>query len=327
MQAQTKALYNLLRLNVLTESAEGVEPWQIEDLRKVKEEEIFSKLASLGLSTDKEKFLLYAHECDSPEELTDCLLVDENLRKKHDQIYLLLFELWRRNLPDQASLSIFCDELDHLISLYLQGELENDELIQDGIANLLEILDENSDIGQEPAAIFSSILQYCAYDLEAFLYEYIFEQIEAGNGSYASELIEGFYPYMSDLKRFDFLRVCLLASKDIAEVNEILRTIIKDLGKKKDLPFQWDLLEFMEETGDPELFVKIVTLTLDLLTKEGQWKDLLEISSDFCGRLDRDEEEKQIQEILRKRSSISRDAHFSLEDRDVDLFKKILQAN
>jgi len=325
MPVQTKALYNLLRLNVMTGVDENVKPWQVEDLRQVDVEEIFIKLSHLGLEIDKEKFLLYGKECDSPEELTDCLLIDDEQRMVHDEIYLLLFELWRRFFPDQPSISIFCDELDHRISMYLQGEVENDELIQDALANLLDILDENSDLGQEPVLLFSSVMEYCAYDVETFLYEYILEQIEVGNEAYASELVEGFYPYMKDLKRFDFLRVCLLASHDIAEVNEILRTIIKDLSKKSDLSLQWELLEFMVTTGDPDLFFKLVHLTLEEITLESEWKDLLEIVIDFYRRLDRDEEAMKIQEILQKRKDIANDLLISLDDPDAVLFKKIFR--
>ena len=106
----TKALYNLIRFNVQEDGSIPHEPWAVEDLRPLPEETLFSRLGKLGIALDRARFVQFSEGCDTPEDLTDLLLDDAADEKMHDPIYLLLFELWRRFLPERPSLSIFCDE-------------------------------------------------------------------------------------------------------------------------------------------------------------------------------------------------------------------------
>ena len=182
---QTKALYNLLRLNADEDSTIEAEKWALEDLRLLSPEKLFARLETLGVKLDKGTFSQFAENCDTPEDLTDLLLPDQG-EDTYDQFYLCIFELWRQLVPEKQSLSIFCDELDNRIYQYDQGILDNDEIIQDSLANLMEILDENADLGVEPKEIFNSLTEYCAHDLEGFLYDYICEQIDAGYFLYAA---------------------------------------------------------------------------------------------------------------------------------------------
>src|SRR5262249_5498720 len=130
MQLKGKALFNLLRINWLENRQGDVKPWQVEDLRDVDIQELFKRLKKLGLILDETTFYLYAENCNSPEEMNDHVWIEEEDIEGRDQTYLLIFELWRRLLPDQLCLSIFCDELDQLIELYDKGELENEEPMQ-----------------------------------------------------------------------------------------------------------------------------------------------------------------------------------------------------
>jgi hypothetical protein len=117
METRGHALYNLIRMNWLEDPTLPVEPWQVEDYRLLPDEEIYSRLEKLGISIDQARFIEYALHFTSPEEMTETLWVDEEL-DNFDQAYLLIFELWRRFLPEKQSLSIFCDELDYLIDRY-----------------------------------------------------------------------------------------------------------------------------------------------------------------------------------------------------------------
>jgi hypothetical protein len=200
---QTRALYNLLRLNGERE---------VEDLRPVATDELFSRLQRYGIQIEQAAFTQFAEECQSPEELTELLLPDEG--EEEDAVYLILFELWRRILPEKPSLSIFCDELDHRIALYDQGVEESDELIQEALVNLLEVLDQNVDAGADPQEVFSAISDYCAHDLETFLFDYILDLLDSENCLSASELIEGYSHYIQEPLWFDFLRARLLSFTD-----------------------------------------------------------------------------------------------------------------
>ena len=171
MNLQTKALYNLLRLNQASDPSISCEPWQVEDLRNVPLEQLFQRLAKMEITLSQQSLLRFADECDSPEELADLLISDQEDPKRHDAAYLVLFELWRRQFGEKQSFSIFCDELDYRITHYYAGELESDELIQDALSDLDEILSKNADAGVSCAEVFEEISSYCAHDLMACIRE------------------------------------------------------------------------------------------------------------------------------------------------------------
>jgi hypothetical protein len=189
---QTKAIYNLLRLNRAKDLSVQAEPWALEDLRALGLEELFARLRERNVALDKGLFVQFAEPCDTPEQMTDVLVSDELSEEERDPVYLLIFEAWRRLTPEKPSLSIFGDELDHRIALYDQGSPDSDELVQEGLDHFLEVLEENTDT----EGVFALIAEHCAHDLEGFLRDYIAELVDEGHSVYANELIEGFSPYM-----------------------------------------------------------------------------------------------------------------------------------
>ena len=81
MELSTKALYNALRFRALEErglsrSESNSNSWKIADYRSFSLDMIYKELGILGQTLDKESFLAYANECDTPEELVDILLLD-----------------------------------------------------------------------------------------------------------------------------------------------------------------------------------------------------------------------------------------------------------
>ncbi len=296
---QTKALYNLLRLNAAEDSSLRADPWALEDLRSLDLETLFARLQKYTVQLDKSSFFEFAEKCDTPEELSDLLLPDAAEEKKRDPFYLIVFELWRRLLPEKQSLSIFCDELDHRIVQYDQGNLESDEPIQDALANLLEVLDENADSGAQPEEIFEAICDFCAHDLESFLYDYNADLLDGGNSLYASELIEGFSPYVTEPIWFDFLRVRLLAFTDIGDANIAMHRLLEsDL----ELPLVYEMLRFLATNGEHELFALAVKKALPLLSTQEELNEVIAITSDYYRRLDEDELEKSVQKLMRQTS-------------------------
>ena len=125
-------------------------------------------------------------------------------------------------------MSVFCDELDHQIHQYDAEHLSSAESIQDAVANLQVVLDENTDQGADPIEIFESISNACANDIESFLYDYISDQIESDNPSYALDLLDGFNDYVKDVKWFEFLRARYIAHADQAAANEFIPQLIQD---------------------------------------------------------------------------------------------------
>jgi hypothetical protein len=114
-----KALYNSLRMAWLQDDQLPVKPWQVEDYRALQLEELFARLGQFELFFDRPTFKEYANQFDSPEELSAALIDSERVSPEEcDQIYLLVFELWRRFAQEKPSISILCDGLDYQIFDY-----------------------------------------------------------------------------------------------------------------------------------------------------------------------------------------------------------------
>lgn len=297
MELQTKALYNLLRLNHAEDPSLPCEKWQIEDLRGVSLEALFERLGDAGLSLDTASFHGFAEECDSTESLAELLLVDLEEPESYDRLYLILFELWRRLLPEKQSLSIFCDELDHQIWFYDAGQLESDEPIQDALANLIEILKEHVDAGAKPVETFTRIGSYCAQDLFTFLVDYISEILDGENGLYASELIDDFSPYVQDDGWFALLRIRLQALADPVKANQQL-ALLFERKEAITLDLLLEALRFLVVYGEKPLFLAAVRLALPLLETKEEFEELLTLSADYFRRRDREDLELAASKLL-----------------------------
>lgn len=325
MQMQGKTLYNLLRLNCMEIPDLAVEPWQIEDYRQLKIPELFSRLKKLGITLTEKVFLQYAEKCSSPEELAETLWTEEEYSENFDKMYLLLFELWRRLLPHNQTLSLFCDELDHLIFLYDQEKLQDEQSLQDALQELEKILDEHVDQGGQSNEVFSAITEYCAHDLESFLYNYISSQIDQGNGLSASELIDGFYEYMPEKKWLDFLRMRLLIQTDADEGSLMLRRILEEQGQQPDLELLLGIAHFLVHQGDQELFIRTMKLVRPLIKTEAEFQEMLTIASEFYCLGDQTDQETQVRSLLAERSAHAKEASISASDVDFSRFFNILE--
>jgi hypothetical protein len=212
IKLQTKALYNLLRSSWLDNSKLKVQPWQVEDYRSLSTKELFARLKKLDMPLTEDSFKQYAENCESPEELAECLWLDEEDLEGHDKAYLLIFELWRRLMPEKQTLSVFCDELDRLIELYDKGELADDDTLPTALIELEDIFDRSADEGGSAKESYQAVSEFCAHDLEGFIFDHIEDHIESDNTLYASELLDGFVRYMPKPKKFDVLKTKLLST-------------------------------------------------------------------------------------------------------------------
>lgn len=326
MDIQHRALFNSLRMHWLEDQKLRVQPWQVEDYRSLPLEELWNRLHRKEVGLDRVSFLALAEEVDSPEELSENLLAEHPLDlAERDQVYLILFELWRRFINEKPCLTIFCDELDFQIFAYDHGKITHPESIQDALANLEMILDENTDEGGDPMEVFDMVASCCANDLEAFLYDFIAEQIDNHNYPYASDLLDGFSRYMRDTSWFDFLRARLLSHSDSENSDKIVRTLVQDLKKQKDLDLSLEMLSFLAKGGEPELFRSLARQTVSLLETEEDFQELLAICADYYHFLDQDQEEKLIQQILKERPQNMLESQILPKDAKVKEFLKIMR--
>ena len=326
MDIARRALFNSLRMNWLADPTFKVQPWQVEDYRSLALEEIFARLRKKNIDLDKASLSAFVENADTPEELCDFLLADFDISTtEQDQIYLLVFELWRRLITEKPCLSIFCDELDHQIFAYDHGKLTQAEEIQDAIANLEVILDENTDAGANPAKVFDMVSHCCANDLETFLYDYIAEQIDNHNYPYAADLLDSFGQYVKDVSWFEFLRARLLSHADPESSDKIIRQIVLDVKKQQDLDLGLEALSFLVQGGDPELFRTLARQTVPLLETEEDFQELLAICADYYHFLDQDQEEQLIQKILKNRPQDDMESQIQPKDSEVKEFLKIIK--
>ncbi len=316
---ERRALYNLLRMNWLTDPTMTVEPWQIEDYRLLPTPILFERLLKFSITLDKTSFLAYADESDSPEDLTDLLTSDLELKTdQEDQIYLLVFELWRRLLPEKPSLSILCNDLDYQIYLYDQGELPNTTDLPDALNNFIMVLKENIDEGIEAKEAFRLISTYCAHDLESFIYDFISDQIDEDNDSYVHDLLDDFSPFLSGNKWFELLRARFLGHSNLKVAHKISSEIIENNLDEKDIEFNIELMAFLAETAESHAFKNLIRETAPLIRTEEDFQDILHICADYCHRLDEEDEEKAIDAILQKRTHIPLEKAFERTNDDLD---------
>lgn len=325
MNPERRALYNSLRYNWLLDPTIAVDAWQVEDYREMSLPTLFDKLRKKDFNWDKQEFIRLAENFDNPEDLTIEVIKTKNFsRAEQDYLYLIIFELWRRLVPEKPSLTIFCDELDYQIHLHDTGLQENSEALQNIVANLEVILEENIDHGADPIDVFVKISEGCANDIESFLYDYIAEQIDEKNYNYASELIDSFCDYATEPRWFDFLRTRLLAVKDPIMANRLLYQLTEEAGEDPDLEFNLEMLSFMVHDGDRELFVELAHKTLPLIKVEEDFRDFLNICADFYRCIDAEQEEKMITKILQNRVKIDPWSTLQQTDPGVAETKKVI---
>lgn len=302
MEFKGRSFYNLLRINLKEDAQLHVEPWQITDYRVLSDDEILKRLHALKVPLTQEAFFLYAENCESPEDLLECLWLDDDKDEEQEKVYLLLFELWRRWATDKRSLSIFCDELDEQIFLYDEGNSSEEESLQKALNVLEDLLDQGVDEGVSPQEIFKMISYYLAHDIEKFLYDYILDLMDRGNETYASELIDGMISYVSERKWFDLLRARLFLLSNSPETPMLVSRILEQAEEEPDVEFLMELADFLAFSGENlSLFEECVRKMLPLLDSEDNLRELVELISEVALSLDQEALAHHINEWLVQR--------------------------
>lgn len=314
-----------MRMNWLLDPTIAAEPWQVDDYRALSLEALFNRLKAHDIDFDKNSFVAFADEAADPEELTDQLLADVEANiVTQDQVYLLIFELWRRLVGDRPTLSLFCDEIDHQIYLYDHADDKGGEAIQDAVAKLQVILDENADAGANAQEVFASLCRGCANDIESFLYDYISDQIDTDQEAYANELLDGFIDYVSDAKWFHLLRARLIAFSSPEQIGELVRQLYAHYESEHDLDFDLELLHLSAHDISDELFIFLVRKVAPLLATEGDFQDMLNLSTDFFRKVQKDDSVAVIQKMLTKRSHLHLEGIFNPKDPQLRDFLALL---
>lgn len=304
MDFKGRALFNALRINYRDGILSTAEPWQVENYRELDEETLFGRLAFLDIHLDEESFSLYIESCASPEELTECLVSEEFAHEQEQQAYLLIFELWRRFGREKQSLSLFCDELDHVIEEYEDGVEGAREHLFEILEALEDILDESVDQGNDPKEAFQFVKLHCCHDLEAFLYTFTSSQITSGHKTYPSELIDSFAAYFENPLWLDLLRIRLVETIDALPM---LDRFLESLEEHPNFQLYVEALKFLSYVGDNELFIDTFQQALTVLRKEEQLDELLEVAFDYFHMMELPSAEQKVKQLIDTRGGVAPD--------------------
>lgn len=282
MEFKGRALYNRIAVEIEEGSSPpSIEDWQKEDYRKLSEEELFRRLRTLGVVLDRKGFLLYAEHTSGPEELCDCLWIEDDAPQEEEQAYLLLFELWRRLLPGKQSLSVFCDEIDHTVRAFDKGEpIDSDRLVH-RLSELVDILEHNTPKGSDPKKTFADLTGYLAHDLESFLFDFILFLRDEGNETAAHSLTEAFAEFVTEKKWFSLLRAYLLPNCLPEEKIGAAYRIWEEEKEGSDNTFLTEFLYFLKESEISDLFFACLQRALTLAKTEEEREELAAYAKEF----------------------------------------------
>ena len=323
---EKRALYNLIRMNSLYDPTLPTEPWQVEDYRAISTSELYERLKQADFPFDHAGFIGFSEAFDSPEELSDHLVADRLLKPaEEDKIYLLIFELWRRLLPDQPSLSILCDELDRQIYCYDQDIQAQPLALEEALEKFIKVLQENVDQGMDPENVFEGISNYFANDIETFFYDFISEKMDEENESYAEELIEALDPYLMNNKWFVLLRFRFYASIHNQIGRKLLQDIFDEYLPENDLEFNLEFLSILASLDSPPIFSQVINETFPLLKEEEHFQDLLDIFIDFCSKSRQENTLKIAAAILKERGKRPLNSPLSKGDPDIQKIVQLIQ--
>jgi len=326
MLLQRKALYNLLQLNLnRIESGEfkvgKLHHWQIANYREKTSEELFHQLHGLGIVLESKDFEVFCKSFESPEEMVEILAKEREPLEK-DQIFLILFELWRRYFPEKRTISIFCDELDYQMTAY---DLRTPNEIGDALASLQLLLEEQVDRGLEPHLAFQLIQTYCANDIESFLFDYILNDVEEANQQLARDLFDGFQPFVKGKIWFDYLAARIDILDDPEAGYGKLEKVVEQIHDGVNLDLVEEILFFLAHSGNHSLFYTLAKKALPLVHTEEEFQDFLEACYAHYDYLELKQPAFAISLLFHSRTHISPETMLSQEDPGVKEVRSILE--
>lgn len=288
-----KALYNLLRMNWLEDSSLQVEKWQVADYRSFSLDELFDALKQYNVDLNEKSFRFYIESFNDPEDLADSFIEDSFLVEKQDRIFLAIFELWRRFAQDKPTLSIFADELDHQIYIY-----DSSNLCSEDLRNVLEYLLEVIEDSPSQEDVFTTITGHCANDIEAFLYDFLADQLDQENYLYVSAFIDRIYDAIPYPIPFDFLKIRLMSVSDIESANESLMEVIEVLNEEPDFDLSLEILQYLADQAARQAFLNLSLLLCRSVDTDEDLLAIAQIGSGFFDSIHDSEKKEKADEIV-----------------------------
>lgn len=280
---------------------------------------LFDQLHNLGIDLDKSHFLAWARESDSPEDLLNLLAPDNEDEEKDslymDHLYLILFELWRRFVPERRSLSIVADDIDQTICMYdaRGGECSIEEensfasKMVGYFSEYVRILEasleqfkgcspeEKEDVLMEgftspEAAIFGMSQPFFAHDIARSFFDFVVEYASSEIAHELLSIIDRIAPFIMPQNFLPAMRVHALWYEDEARAVQQAREFSRELFSKRyvdpvtkvlkqeAIPSVFAFLVFAAKTGESGLFNEIMRNIIQCIPENTQ-DELFELVS------------------------------------------------
>jgi hypothetical protein len=291
-----RGYYNLLWLQRLRGLPANGEVWESLDYRTLTLSKLWTSLSKLSLYFNQETFAAFCAPLDSPEELIQILMPHESEEK--NKVYLLVFELWRRLLPDKESVSIFADQLDRKIAAYERYRDDSDLLLE--LNKAVEILESNTITEEATEEIFERLCLYVAHDLESVIYTYIESSLIDKPGDCCLLLIDHFMPYVKDKCRLQFLKLKSIPVNFVEEREQLAHYLINALEESMNISLSISLLFYLIDRGDKELFAELFSSAIGHVTEEKVLVKLLDVLMAYHGTFGREKKQNQVYAFLQK---------------------------
>jgi hypothetical protein len=319
MKKEIKAHANLLKAQVAWDPSTPHEKWMVEDLSAVSDKNLLKRLEDLKVPVSSTNLKKYLEEIETPEDFLEAVTLETDGPEKVENVYLILFELFKRHAPKKESLSIFADELDSLIQKYEATSGRNWAEIVPHLKQLVHILRENLSGVKNPSEVLEKLSRHFAYDLEGFIYDFIADLIDSSQEVLAEEFIELFFDYLTKPYWFNLLEYYLKGADEERLEN------LSDLAiETKDFEFSLEVLHVLKEE-ESDRFFPLLSHTVDFSKEEADFVELLTVAQEFFEEKDRLREMMEIKKILDSRSQIDEKRRLHPQDAACSHFKKIVE--
>lgn len=287
----TKALYNNILLYGAHEArvskSSERDDWKSCNWRARRIEDLFEELDRLGVHFDRRQFLSWASESDSPEDLLSLIMPDEYETLSSDtvdHVYLIIFELWRRLIPERRPLSIVADDIDHAIVEYDKREDDDigpvqvlTKLLFEYIRILQSAQDQLDEQDSEERkallmkgyttqahALFGMTEPYFVHEIGRFIFDFVIEELTYETLYDFSPIVEGIHPFLVPVLWADSMLAHLVWYTDETRAIELNREIAKKviaLSSKEsviDTSLFFSALLLAAKAGDRETFFSMM---------------------------------------------------------------------
>lgn len=288
---ETKALYNSLRMMGRRMKLSPQDSWKVADWRGRESTALFNELKEMGVVLDPPLFYQWAAHCETPEDLFDFLFMEEGEEsaeweeERKDHLYLLLFELWRRLVPEKRSLSLVADEIDHVLFAFDSGKEMVDEEMENALEEWVRLLNRlHDEEGLSAKEALHAIEPHFAHSVPDCIIDFLLDVSERGESERYGPLFEKVRPFLTLeplWAKIVELRFCL--REDMTLVNKKLGDLVAHVLTTPDVECEviFALCDISLKLERGELFLRLLERVAPCLQEQEDVEVVVHLLADF----------------------------------------------